>query len=52
MHWTLRQTTPLDPLLTEMCPPDYIPVLDRSLIDDAVTLQDLADELGCPLNLR
>jgi hypothetical protein len=35
-----------------MDPPDHIPLLDRSLLDDAETLQDLAHELGCPLNLR
>lgn len=52
MHWTLRQTSPRDPLLTDMEVPDNFPVLDRSLLDDAETLQDLAFELGCPLNLR
>jgi hypothetical protein len=52
MHWTLHQTGHTDPFLTHMDPPDHIPVLDRSLIDDTETLQDLAYELGCPLNLR
>ena len=52
MPWNLHQTDSHDPLLAAMDPPDHIPVLDRSLMDDAETLQDLAHELGCPLNLR
>jgi hypothetical protein len=45
-------THSLDALLAAMDTPDQVPVLDRSFLDDAESLQDLALELGCPLTER
>jgi hypothetical protein len=53
MTWALQHTTrDLSPLLSHMEPPDHIPVLDRSILDDAETVQDLAREMGCSFDCQ
>lgn len=48
----ISPTYPLDSLLAALDTPDQIPVLDRSLLEDGDSLQDLALELGCSLTAR